>query len=145
MTARPEPPIESNTLKQILRAGLDTQISRSYWWPVLPSLKPEENNVVEVDTVKEVVESAERLPGILGAELGKLLDFRQILVNPKEKENETIENTARRLSSVLISQTKVAEIDISYWMPLVKIISWQVKRVDICYWMLDTVIQQPDR
>lgn len=142
MTARPEPPIESNILKQVLRAGLDTPISRGYWWPVLPSLKADENKVIDKDQVQEVVGSAERLPGIINE---PLLDYRSVTVNPKEKENEVIDQTARKLSFVLISQGKVAEIDISYWMPLVKIISWQVKRIDVCYWMIDTVIQQPDR
>jgi hypothetical protein len=142
MTARPEPPLESNTLKQILRAGLDTQISRGYWWPLLPTLKLEENVVIDKDQVPELVGSAERLPEIINE---PLLDHRSVIVNPKEKESEVIDQTARKLSSVLISQNKVAQIDISYWIPLVKIISWQVKRIDVCYWMLDSVIQQPDR
>jgi hypothetical protein len=135
--ARPLIPIEAGLLKQLLRSGLDSQISRAYWWPILPTLRPDVLDVI-IQSDNDIEGSAERLHELLQE---PLLDFKLTT----ERESEFVEQGARKLASVLVARKKVDEVDVNYWLPLARILLWQIRRVDVVYAMVSTMLDQPDR
>jgi hypothetical protein len=132
----PSLPVEFNNLKYDLRDGLDSQVSRQFWWPVLPSIH---SSMKVIDSVLNTVEISENLASILKEPL---------LDNKKSSSNKTenpIEQVVRKISYVIINQNKLNEVEVSYFLPLLRLIVWQLGRVDICYYLSTEIINNPDR
>lgn len=137
MAPKPEIPIAFETLKQTLRAGLSGQESRAFWWPVLPALS---EDLDKIDSDMDVVGNAERLVGVL-----KESSIDSSIQHGSEKDIDFVSGTCSKMYTVLLAQGKVEAADIGYWMPLMKIVAWQIKRVDVSYWMVNSIIDQGER
>lgn len=131
----PSTPIEFSELKRQLRDGLDSQESRAFWWPVLPSIT---TATKVIDSVPDTIGIAERLKEILKE---PLLDHSA----PVNKGDNVAEQTVRKVSYVLINQNKLNEVEVSYFISLLRLIVWQVNRVDVCYYLATEIIANPDR
>jgi hypothetical protein len=132
----PSLPVGYNDLKFALRDGLSSQVSRQFWWPVLPSIHSS-NKVI--DSVLNTVEISENLASILKE---PLLDNKKVSLN---KNENPIEQVVRKISYVIINQNKLNEVEVSYFLPLLRLIVWQLGRVDICYYFSTEIINNPDR
>jgi hypothetical protein len=133
----PRIPIDLNVLKQKLRDGLESQFSRCYWWPILPSISLD-TKVIE--SVPDTVSIAERLTTILKE---PLLD--STTNNSISKGENSIEQMVRKVTYVLINQGKLDDIEASYFTTFLKLIAWQVGRIDVCYLLATDIISKSDR
>lgn len=131
----PSIPIEFSELKRQLRDGLDSQESRALWWPVLPSLSA---SAKIIDSVPDTIGIAERLKELLKE---PLLDHNA----PVNKGDNPYEQTVRKVSYVLINQNKLNEIEVSYFVSLLRLIVWQVNRVDVSYYVATEIIANSER
>lgn len=133
--ANPATPIEFAELKRQCRAGLDSQESRQHWWPALPSVNPSSKSI---DSVPDAIETAERLATMLKE---PLLDHKAV---PNKGENP-VEQVVRKISYVLINQSKLEDIEVSYFVSLIRLMVWQLGRVDVSYYTCAEILNNPDR
>lgn len=124
----PEIPIEVKKLKESLRIGLTSDLSRQYWWPIILGTNMTANKIEEDP---DIIGSAERLQSMLNEPL--LDHLTQV---GSSKTNNSIENTLQKINYVLVNQKKVIEADLPYLQHLLRILISQIKRIDVCYWSI---------
>ncbi len=139
MSYKPEIPVNTADLKQALRDGLEDQVSRAFWWPILPGIRPEQKRVEEDP---DITATAERLKTLLNEPM--LEHFASAPVK-YEKDISAIEQVVKKISFVLVKQQKIEERNLGYMETLLRLIIWQVNRIDVSYWMADEILSKPER
>jgi hypothetical protein len=134
--ANPTIPIDYADLKKVCRKGFDTPETRQYWWPHLPGLT---DSVKCVTSVEDTVAVAERLTEILKE---PLLAHNTATIRSGENP---VEQVVRRISYVLINQNKLEDVEVSYFVSLLRILVWQLNRVDVSYYVCTEIINNPDK
>jgi hypothetical protein len=63
---------------------------------------------------------------------------------PNKGENP-VEQVVRKISYVLINQNKLEDIEVSYFVSLIRLIVWQLGRVDVSYYTCAEIVNNPER